>query len=76
MPSYYVPDAYREWGIDLFDWQTQSSSCIRNGRLEITTKRLFPTQGCEADAVAFEEEKSIGLDITDEVRGIRYAGTT
>lgn len=25
LPEYYVPEAYREWGVELFDWQTQCS---------------------------------------------------
>jgi hypothetical protein len=26
LPPYYVPDAYREWGQQLFDWQAGSIS--------------------------------------------------
>jgi len=25
LPERFVPDAYREWGVELFDWQSQCS---------------------------------------------------
>jgi len=63
IPDYYCPPAFKEWGIELFDWQTQASSRVVEGRLELRTKKLMPTQGCEADAVAFEEEASSPLPL-------------
>lgn len=57
LPEHYVPDAFREWGVELFDWQSQCSSTVHEGRaLAATVRRLMPTVGCEADAVAFTEE--------------------
>ena len=91
LPDRYVPEAYRDWGVELFDWQSQcSSTCSRPAagggaaapatspsaaaadpqhqphhqqatrpagrRLYHLCKRLMPTVGCEADAVAFIEE--------------------
>eukprot|EP00198_Chlamydomonas_reinhardtii_P004699 XP_001694035.1 predicted protein [Chlamydomonas reinhardtii] len=57
LPDHYVPGAYRDWGVELFDWQSQSSCIVPQGRsLRNIFKRLMPTVGCEADAIAFVEE--------------------
>uniref|UniRef100_A0A7S0WYN7 Uncharacterized protein n=1 Tax=Chlamydomonas leiostraca TaxID=1034604 RepID=A0A7S0WYN7_9CHLO len=63
LPSNYVPDAYRQWGVELYDWQTVVSSRAlpeQPGQLELVCRRMMPTVGCEADAVAFTEERSGG----------------
>jgi hypothetical protein len=53
LPQNVVPEAYREWGMRVLDWQTQcptladpASPCALHYRLV----RLLPTVGCEADA--------------------------
>ncbi|XP_040384766.1 uncharacterized protein LOC121055756 [Oryza brachyantha] len=53
LPEKVVPEAYREWGVQVFDWQTQcptladpAAPCDLHYRLV----RLLPTVGCEADA--------------------------
>ncbi|XP_004985868.1 uncharacterized protein LOC101755828 isoform X2 [Setaria italica] len=53
LPENVVPEAYREWGVQVFDWQTQcptladpAAPCALHYRLV----RLLPTVGCEADA--------------------------
>ncbi|XP_062209733.1 uncharacterized protein LOC133911491 [Phragmites australis] len=53
LPENVVPEAYREWGVQVFDWQTQcptlgdpAARCALHYRLV----RLLPTVGCEADA--------------------------
>ena len=99
LPERYVPGAYREWGVELFDWQSQCSvepaggvrqlrcaRCAGSGGARrprwqgtghalrprpgsephaaplpprphsSSLRRLMPTVGCEADAVAFVEE--------------------
>ncbi|CAG9461592.1 unnamed protein product [Pedinophyceae sp. YPF-701] len=56
IPELYVPAAFREWDVTLYDWQTQASSTVREGTFTRMSKQLMPTAGCEADAVAFEEE--------------------
>lgn len=64
IPDYYIPAAYKEWDIELFDWQTQVSSRVVGTLLEVKAKKLMPTQGCEADAVAFEEAPSAPEDLS------------
>uniref|UniRef100_A0ACD5WRT8 Uncharacterized protein n=1 Tax=Avena sativa TaxID=4498 RepID=A0ACD5WRT8_AVESA len=53
LPANVVPDAFRDWGVEVFDWQTQcptladpATPCALHYRLV----RLLPTVGCEADA--------------------------
>lgn len=53
LPENVVPEAYRDWGVQAFDWQTQcptladpAAPCALHYRLI----RLLPTVGCEADA--------------------------
>jgi hypothetical protein len=56
LPEHYVPQAYRDWAVELFDWQTQCSSLATDTVFQVTSRKLMPTVGCEADAVAFTEE--------------------
>ncbi|CAL5224952.1 g7722 [Coccomyxa viridis] len=68
LPEHYVPSAFREWDVHLFDWQTQcSSQASRDDGLRVALKRLMPTVGCEADAVAFTEEAQHGLQPQSEL---------
>nr|CAB3497199.1 unnamed protein product [Digitaria exilis] len=53
LPENVVPEAFREWGVQVLDWQTQcptladpTAPCALHYRLV----RLLPTVGCEADA--------------------------
>ena len=46
IPEHYVPSAYREWDVQLYDWQTQcSSQALPNEGLRLSLKRLMPTVG-------------------------------
>jgi len=70
LPPRYVPEAFREWGVEVADWQTQcSTECVPGGggdgddggstatpRVSHRLKRLLPSVGCEADATAFMDE--------------------
>lgn len=57
LPEYYVPQAYRDWDVQLYDWQSQCSmNSTEEGGLSCVTRRMMPTVGCEADAIAFTEE--------------------
>lgn len=53
LPQSVVPEAYREWEVKVFDWQTQCPTLARleeQGSIFYKLIRLLPTVGCEADA--------------------------
>ncbi|CAM0870178.1 unnamed protein product [Alopecurus aequalis] len=53
LPANVVPDAFREWGVEVFDWQTQCPTLADPATpraLHYRLVRLLPTVGCEADA--------------------------
>ncbi|KAK9051873.1 hypothetical protein SSX86_028501 [Deinandra increscens subsp. villosa] len=52
LPENVVPDAYREWEVRVFDWQTQCPTLAQpdNSSAMYKLVRLLPTVGCEADA--------------------------
>lgn len=52
LPESVVPEAYREWEVKVFDWQTQCPTLARDDTFSFMYKfiRLLPTVGCEADA--------------------------
>lgn len=47
-----VPEAYKEWEVKLFDWQTQCPTLAEPEEKILVYKniQLLPTVGCEADA--------------------------
>lgn len=53
LPESVVPEAYREWEVKVFDWQTQCPTLAHDDdTFSFMYKfiRLLPTVGCEADA--------------------------
>ncbi|XP_027085805.1 uncharacterized protein [Coffea arabica] len=52
LPESVVPQAYRDWEVKVFDWQTQCPTLAHPTHSQLTYKliRLLPTVGCEADA--------------------------
>ncbi|XP_042470532.1 uncharacterized protein LOC122052864 [Zingiber officinale] len=65
LPENVVPDAFREWDVQVFDWQTQCPTLAdEKGFFLLTYKmiRLLPTVGCEADAATrySVEERIVG----------------
>lgn len=61
LPAQYVPDAYRQWNVQLYDWQTVVTSKAdpdAPGKLQLVCRRLMPTVGCEPDYVAYFEDRS------------------
>lgn len=52
LPESVVPEAYREWEVEVFDWQTQCPTLAdpKSLRLSYRSVKLLPTVGCEADA--------------------------
>ncbi|KAL3845999.1 hypothetical protein ACJIZ3_003402 [Penstemon smallii] len=67
LPESVVPEAYREWEVKVFDWQTQCPTlahCSDTTCLVYKTIKLLPTVGCEADAATVYtiEERNIDVD--------------
>ncbi|XP_050887935.1 uncharacterized protein LOC127093077 [Lathyrus oleraceus] len=64
LPEYVVPEAYREWEVKVFDWQTQCPTLANpeDHVLEYRSIQLLPTVGCEADAatVYSSDERKVG----------------
>lgn len=52
LPEQVVPEAYREWEVKVFDWQTQCPTLAQTQDYSLLYKliKLLPTVGCEADA--------------------------
>ncbi|XP_047974188.1 uncharacterized protein LOC125216473 [Salvia hispanica] len=63
LPESVVPEAYREWEVKVFDWQTQCPTLATADTPSLTYRsiKLLPTVGCEADAatVYSSEERHI-----------------
>ena len=53
--------AYRDWGVELYDWQSQCSIRADQAGATLTHRKMMPTVGCEADAAAFTEEGQLLL---------------
>lgn len=64
LPESVVPEAYREWEVKVFDWQTQCPTLAQPGEKMMFYKsiKLLPTVGCEADAATQYsiDERNIG----------------
>ena len=52
----YFLQAFRDWGVELFDWQSQCSMRVTPEAFTYTLRRMLPTVGCEADAIAFTQD--------------------
>ncbi|KAG2483482.1 hypothetical protein HYH03_017664 [Edaphochlamys debaryana] len=81
LPDLYVPGAYKEWGVELWDWQSQSSTIADPGpgpdarRVRNLYRKLMPRVGCEADAIAFlEDSKDIWKDNESLVQPVTPTG--
>ncbi|KAF4363926.1 hypothetical protein G4B88_004226 [Cannabis sativa] len=64
LPERVVPDAFREWEVKVFDWQTQCPTLAdpKDNVVSYRLIKLLPTVGCEADAATrFSiDERSVG----------------
>lgn len=64
LPESVVPEAYREWEVKVFDWQTQCPTLANpeDQVLEYKSIQLLPTVGCEADAATIysSDERKVG----------------
>jgi len=77
LPECVVPEAYREWEVKVFDWQTQCPTLAHPSNFSLDYKliRLLPTVGCEADAATrySVDERSI---TTSSCTAFAYHPTT
>ncbi|KAK9112392.1 hypothetical protein Scep_019911 [Stephania cephalantha] len=64
LPENVVPDAFREWEVQVFDWQTQCPTLAEPSDRLLMYKliKLLPTVGCEADAATQHsiDERNVG----------------
>ncbi|KAL7257260.1 hypothetical protein ACSBR1_003550 [Camellia fascicularis] len=64
LPESVVPEAYREWEVKVFDWQTQCPTLAKpeDSIFFYKSIKLLPTVGCEADAATRYsiDERNIG----------------
>ncbi|XP_022135983.1 uncharacterized protein LOC111007798 isoform X2 [Momordica charantia] len=76
LPESVVPDAYREWEVKVFDWQTQCPTLAEAEHTSFMYKtiKLLPTVGCEADAATRYsiDERNVGNGANDEVTAFAY----
>jgi len=49
LPERYVPDAFKEYGVDVMEWQIVTRGAMTNDGdgLRLETSRLYPEAGCE-----------------------------
>ena len=62
VPERFLPPAFTEWGVEVFDWQSQCAMKVTaEGGMYAKELRFLPTQGCEADASTVEsaQERTI-----------------
>ncbi|XP_022763813.1 uncharacterized protein LOC111309150 isoform X2 [Durio zibethinus] len=75
LPESVVPEAYREWEVKVYDWQTQCPTLAEPGENVMTYKniKLLPTVGCEADAATrySVDERNIG-GVDNKVSAFAY----
>ncbi|XP_010266266.1 PREDICTED: uncharacterized protein LOC104603809 [Nelumbo nucifera] len=64
LPESVVPEAFREWEVQVFDWQTQCPTLAESKERVLSYKliKLLPTVGCEADAATrySVDERNVG----------------
>ena len=58
-----------EWEVKVVDWTHMTSSLAVADGLLIGVKRFMPTVGCEADAVAYEEDRIVVLKSSEGHQG-------
>ncbi|KAM7259310.1 hypothetical protein ACFE04_015051 [Oxalis oulophora] len=75
LPDSVVPEAYKEWEVRVFDWQTQCPTLAQpdNHAMMYKVIKLLPTVGCEADAATRYtiDETNIG-GVDNQVSAFAY----
>ncbi|THG07616.1 hypothetical protein TEA_010331 [Camellia sinensis var. sinensis] len=74
-----VPEAYREWEVKVFDWQTQCPTLAKpeDSIFFYKSIKLLPTVGCEADAAtqySIDERNIGGADDSASAFAYRSSG--
>lgn len=79
LPENVVPEAYREWEVKVFDWQTQCPTLAepedQDRVLIYKSIKLLPTVGCEADAAtrySIDERTAGGGEENNKVSAFAY----
>ncbi|KAF5449126.1 hypothetical protein F2P56_029604, partial [Juglans regia] len=77
LPESVVPEAYREWEVKVFDWQTQCPTLAEPEERLLVYKsiKLLPTVGCEADAAtrySIDERIIGGVEDDNKVSAFAY----
>ncbi|XP_038705685.1 uncharacterized protein LOC120001428 isoform X2 [Tripterygium wilfordii] len=75
LPESVVPEAYREWEVKVFDWQTQCPTLAQpdNPSMTYKTIKLLPTVGCEADAATrYSVDERIVGTVDNKVLAFAY----
>ena len=62
LPELVVPQAYKEWEVKVFDWQTQCPTLAEpeDRVLEYKSIQLYPTVGCDAATRYSTDERKVG----------------
>lgn len=55
LPDFVVPDEFRNWDVQLFGYETVTSTRVYGDEVYLKRTRALPSVGCEADAVVPEE---------------------
>ena len=77
LPAIYVPEAFREWGDGLYDWQTHCSVACGDPPacgVDIVVRRLVPLAACESVNIETVDE-SYSILRTDVDRNLGEAKT-
>ena len=68
LPDYVVPQAYDDWAVDVYDWQTQCAMRASGDGSAVTYKdmKFIPVAGCEVDASVIHEQ------LEGEMQNVRH----
>ncbi|XP_021713785.1 uncharacterized protein LOC110681919 [Chenopodium quinoa] len=79
LPESVVPEAYREWEVKVFDWQTQCPTLADPQKLLLSYRsvKLLPTVGCEADAATVynSDDRIIGGEESSSILAFAFQNT-
>lgn len=56
LPDYIVPQAYDDWEVFVYDWQTQCAMKANGSSVIYKDMKFIPVAGCEVDASVIHEQ--------------------